>query len=96
MFAFCISHFSLEDLNDMEYRQVKVRGQFLHDRELYMGPRSFIANNSNTSKGGVFSSQNPGSGFLVITPFKLEDRECVLLFYSHFLCVFQSKCGIQL
>lgn len=64
----------------MEYRQVKVRGHFLHDKELYMGPRSFISNNSNTSKGGVFSSQNPGSGFLVITPFKLEDRECVLFF----------------
>lgn len=61
----------------MEYRQVKVRGQFQHDKELYMGPRSFIKNNDGATKGSVFSSQNTGSGFLVITPFKLEDREYV-------------------
>lgn len=68
-------HFSLSDLNDMEYRQVKVRGRFLHDKELYMGPRSFIDEASSMAKGSVFSTQNPGSGFLVITPFKLDDRE---------------------
>lgn len=59
----------------MEYRQVKVRGQFLHDKELFLGPRSFIDKNNSAAKGAVFTAQNPGSGFLVITPFKLEDRE---------------------
>lgn len=55
---------------------MKARGQFLHDRELYMGPRTFIDKNINATKGSVFSAQT-ASGFLVITPFKLEDRECV-------------------
>lgn len=59
----------------MEYRQVKVRGQFLHDKELYMGPRTFVDNGANTTKGGVFTSQNRSSGYLVITPMKLEDTE---------------------
>lgn len=68
----------------MEYRQVKVRGKLLHDKELYMGPRTFIAKNSNAAKGSVFSAQNPASGFLVITPLKIEDRECVPVSLSLF------------
>lgn len=56
---------------------MKVRGHFLHDKELYLGPRSFIDEKSGTAKGSVFSTQNAGSGYLVITPFKLEGREWV-------------------
>lgn len=59
----------------MEYRPVKVRGQFLHDKELYVGPRTFIVKDMEPQKGGVMSMKNSASGYLVITPFKLEGRE---------------------
>lgn len=55
----------------MEFRKVKVRGQYDYDKEIYIGPRSDIDEGLTMPglKGkGVM-------GFYVITPFKLEDRE---------------------
>lgn len=71
---------NLEDLNDMEYQTVWCRGQFLHDRELLMGPRSLMKPDQADSAGGggVFTQQN-SSGYLVITPFKLEGRDDIIL-----------------
>lgn len=64
---------SLTQLNDMEYQPVKVRGHFLHDQELYLGPRTLIETEENKKKGGVLSIA-PKSGYLIITPFQLESR----------------------
>lgn len=60
----------------MEYRAVKLRGEFLHDKELYIGPRSFIQHEKASKERAVFGSR-PKSGYLVVTPFKLEGREYV-------------------
>lgn len=59
----------------MEYQAVKIRGTFLHDRELVMGPRSLIQKNSDDHKGGLITRQDSSIGYLVVTPFKLEGRE---------------------
>lgn len=67
--SFCIS---LRSLNDMEYQSVRVRGRFLHDKEMYLGPRSLIE--PSDKKKGVLTLA-PKSGYLVITPFQLEGRE---------------------
>lgn len=67
--------FSLEDVSRMEYQTVRVKGQFLHDKELYLGPRGLIRQNEGESAGGLFSQQNQTNGYLVITPFKLSGRE---------------------
>lgn len=66
--------FSLSDLDAMEYRPVRVRGKFLHNRELIMGPRSLITPNDE-HKGGLFTQQDTSIGYLVITPFQLEDSK---------------------
>lgn len=58
----------------MEYRTVKLRGHFLHEKEVYLGPRTLIETDKNKKQGGIFTVA-PKSGYLVITPFKLEDRE---------------------
>lgn len=58
----------------MEYQAVKVTGQFLHNKELYLGPRTLIETEENRKKGGVLTIA-PKSGYLVITPFKLTGRE---------------------
>lgn len=65
---------SLTELNNMEYQTVKVSGYFLHDKELYLGPRTLIEPAENSKKGGVLTIA-PKSGYLVITPFKLNNRE---------------------
>lgn len=58
----------------MEYQTVKVSGNFLHDKELYLGPRTLIEPDENRKKGGVMT-MTPKSGYLVITPLKLNNRE---------------------
>lgn len=71
--------FSLDEIENLEYRPVHIKGQFLHDRELYMGPRSLLkggdaaTQSSLVSKGDIDKTH----GYLVITPFKLENREYV-------------------
>lgn len=67
--------FSLTTLKDMEYRAVKVKGKFLHDKELIMGPRSLIRPDGAQTAGGLFSQRDAGNGFYVITPFKISGRE---------------------
>jgi surfeit locus 1 family protein len=70
---------NLNDLENMEYQSVIVRGYFLHDREVYLGPRSLQSpKGEDHSGGGVFSTAS-SSGYHVITPFKLENREEIIL-----------------
>ena len=64
----------------MEYRPVKLIGEFLHEREIYMGPRSMLKNNESTTQGGLMSTQDKGLGYLVITPFKLDGRKYYFIF----------------
>lgn len=59
----------------MEYQSVCVRGRFLHDREVTLGPRSLIAKNSDENKGGLITRQDSSIGFLIITPFQVEGTE---------------------
>lgn len=68
----------------MEYRAVKLRGEFIHDKELYIGPRSFIEQNNDGKERPVFGS-TPKSGYLVVTPFKLEGREYVFEMIPKFI-----------
>lgn len=58
----------------MEYCPVRVRGKFLHDKELVMGPRSFVKKDQPRG-GGIMTQQDGSSGYLIITPLKLEGRE---------------------
>lgn len=67
---------SLEDFKQLEYKPVHVRGTFLHDKELYLGPRSLLVQGDASTKSSLVSGSAIGSqGYLVITPLKLEDRE---------------------
>lgn len=54
---------------------MKVSGHFLHDKEVYMGPRSFIEKGDSVSKSSLMSEKNDNIGYLVVTPFKLQGRE---------------------
>lgn len=69
----------LSQLSDMEYRLVKLRGHFLHDKEMRMGPRSLIRPDGVETQGGLFSQRDSGNGYLIVTPFKLSDRDDIVL-----------------
>ena len=61
----------------MEYSPVQVKGKFIHEKEFTVGPRSLILQGKAESehKAGLFSSGDISRGYIVVTPFKLEDRE---------------------
>jgi surfeit locus 1 family protein len=69
----------LSHLETMEYQTVVMRGCFLHDKEMYLGPRALIKPDGSDTSGGLMSQKNASSGYLIITPFKLEDREETVL-----------------
>ncbi|KAK7074940.1 Surfeit locus protein 1 [Halocaridina rubra] len=69
---------NLEDLSDMEYQKVRLTGTFDHSKEIYMGPRAqLVGGDVHQAGGGLISSSE--TGFLVITPFKLADRDLTIL-----------------
>ncbi|CRK92887.1 CLUMA_CG006320, isoform A [Clunio marinus] len=63
----------------MEYQTVEVEGHFFHEKEMYLGPRGLIKPDAIESGGGLISQRNSSSGYLVITPFKLENRNETIL-----------------
>lgn len=65
---------SLSELESMEYRPIRVTGKFLHNRELLMGPRSLITP-KDEHKGGLLTQQDTSIGYLIITPFQLDNTE---------------------
>nr|XP_017010633.2 LOW QUALITY PROTEIN: SURF1-like protein [Drosophila takahashii] len=69
----------LSDLSQMEYRLVKIRGRFLHEKEMRMGPRSLIRPDGVETQGGLFSQRDSGNGYLIVTPFQLADRDDIVL-----------------
>lgn len=59
------SHKRKEDLEDLEYYPLIATGEFLHNKEMLVGPRAI---------------GNSQAGYIVITPFKLSDSGCVYFF----------------
>lgn len=68
----------LSQLATMEYRRVRLVGSFDHEREMYVGPRSPIEPAGEASRRGVLAAPTQ-TGNLVITPFKLRDRDLTIL-----------------
>lgn len=70
----------LYELQDKEYYRLKVKGKFLYEKEILIGPRSLIVNGEAVSeKGGGIFSRKAGTGYFVITPFKLEDQDVTIM-----------------
>merc|ERR1712136_308869 len=66
----------LDDLEQLEYRPLIVTGEFLHERELIMEPRPLLK--KDDGPGGLVSSKSQ-SGAQVITPFKVKDRNLIIM-----------------
>lgn len=66
---------NIEEIQNLEYRKVKVRGTFDHSREVFIGPRS------NLHAPATMGGQNKSTtiGVHVVTPFKLADRDETIL-----------------
>ncbi|XP_060849029.1 surfeit locus protein 1 isoform X1 [Rhopalosiphum padi] len=69
-----------KELTNLEYRRIKVIGEFDHSKELYLGPRSCLTDGGAENSNGLFSgSGSTNSGYYVITPFKLSNRPYSIL-----------------
>ena len=68
----------MEQLNEMEYRKVIVRGKFDNSKELYMMPRSPVpgtlpeSSQGRSSRTGRKLPEQTQSGANVITAFQVE------------------------
>lgn len=60
------------ELNNLEYRRVKVRGRYDHSQELYILPRSPVDPEKEAREAGSLSSSGE-TGANVITPFHCTD-----------------------
>lgn len=71
----------LSNIQEWDYRPVRVKGTFDHSREVFLGPRSLLLNGAAVSQNtGLLSTQDANkTGYLVITPFKLSDRDVSIL-----------------
>ncbi|XP_020285140.1 surfeit locus protein 1 isoform X2 [Pseudomyrmex gracilis] len=71
---------NLDELQDKEYYRVKVKGRFLYEKEFLIGPRSLILDGAGVAeKGGAMFSHRSGTGYYVVTPFKLEDQDLTIM-----------------
>uniref|UniRef100_A0A6V7HL48 SURF1-like protein n=1 Tax=Bracon brevicornis TaxID=1563983 RepID=A0A6V7HL48_9HYME len=70
----------LQELEKMEYMPVKIRGEFLYDKEIKIGPKSLIQDGAAVGEktGGLMSSST-STGYWIITPFKVSDRDTTIL-----------------
>uniref|UniRef100_T1JHR0 SURF1-like protein n=1 Tax=Strigamia maritima TaxID=126957 RepID=T1JHR0_STRMM len=68
----------LDELKNLEYCRVRVRGTFNHDQELYISPRSRV-DKGDTVEGGGLMSSSASTGSWIITPFTITDRNMTIL-----------------
>ncbi|KAJ8737138.1 hypothetical protein PYW07_000409 [Mythimna separata] len=67
-------------LEKMEYLPVKVKGEFLHEKEILIGPRALIEVDSPFPRSGsLVSDPKRNQGWLVITPFVLSESGEIIL-----------------
>ncbi|KAK5901254.1 hypothetical protein CgunFtcFv8_026145 [Champsocephalus gunnari] len=66
------------ELQSLEYRRVKVRGQFDHSQELYVLPRSPVDPEKEAREAGTLSSSGE-TGANVVTPFYCTDLGITIL-----------------
>lgn len=66
------------EINNLEYRRVKVRGRYDHSRELYIMPRSPVDPEREAREAGRLSS-SAETGANVITPFHCTDLGITIL-----------------
>ncbi|GJQ71135.1 Surf1 [Trypoxylus dichotomus] len=71
---------TLDEIQKLEYFPVHVKGQFQHDKEIYIGPRSLLIEGDASTKSSLISKgQTTNQGYLVVTPFQLADRDETIL-----------------
>jgi len=69
---------NLDDLEDLDYRKVKVRGKFDYQREALLGPRS-LNKDGSAPKEGIIKKVRNDSGYYLVTPFKVSGRDLTIL-----------------
>ena len=72
---------NLDELEELEYRPLIVRGAFSHSHEIYVEPRQLIEDGGQQADvgGSLLSVQSSQTGAQVITPFFLPDHGFAIL-----------------
>ncbi|XP_014768077.1 surfeit locus protein 1 [Octopus bimaculoides] len=68
---------NLEELEDLEYCRIRVKGRFIHKDEFAIAPRSNFIEDSDHKLLTHDASKKVGMN--IITPFKLSDRDMIIM-----------------
>ncbi|XP_040575339.1 surfeit locus protein 1 [Lepeophtheirus salmonis] len=68
-----------EECRSVEYQKVRVRGTFDYSRSVLIGPRSLIKNGGDVHSSSGLMGSNSSSGWWCVNPFKLSNRDEVIL-----------------
>eukprot|EP00842_Homolaphlyctis_polyrhiza_P005830 jgi/Hompol1/6248/HPOL_002242-RA len=69
----------LNKLDEAQFTRVTAFGEFQHDKEILLGPRTFHADPAAEPSGGGLFGGPMNIGYYVYTPFKLADGNCILV-----------------
>ncbi|KAH7693293.1 SFT-1 protein, partial [Aphelenchoides avenae] len=68
------------NLNDLEYRRVRIKGRFLYDRQFAIGPRTrFDKAYKQVPKGIISDNDTTSHGAHIITPFLLHGTDKIIM-----------------
>ncbi|XP_053989093.1 surfeit locus protein 1 [Hylaeus volcanicus] len=70
---------NLEELESMEYYPIKVKGEFIYEKEFVVGFRNLIVDGKTEGSGSLVGTKDGKKGYCVVTPFKLSDRDLTIL-----------------
>ncbi|XP_054157658.1 surfeit locus protein 1-like [Oppia nitens] len=69
----------LDELSELEYRKVKLRGRFDNSMEMYISPRSLLQTEDHRNSSVFSKSTKDSIGVWVITPFELKGKDTRIL-----------------
>ena len=64
----------LDDSEELDYRQIELRGKLIHEEEMLVGPRS-----APSSVSTAVLQWGGSTGLLVVTPMKMDDGKVILV-----------------
>lgn len=74
---------TLDQLNALEYYPIHVRGTFVHNRHMFVGPRTLLLRGTAVTEGNTGLMSGGGGdnrqGYLLVTPFQLEGKREMIL-----------------
>jgi len=69
----------LDEIDNLEYKKLRVKGRFDSSKDVILGPRSLITGKGESKPQGLISRGSKTSGYLVLSPFTVSDTGVTII-----------------